>query len=217
MPLVQAGCAPSRARCAVILVHGRGRETGEMLEVADRLALDDVAYLAPAASGSSWYPQGFMAPLAENQPWLDHAFARVDALVASLGAEGFSKERVVLLGFSQGACLVLEYAARTGGRYGAVVAFTGGLIGPPGTIWTGGAGLEGTPVFLGTSDVDEWVPVSRVEETAEALKALGADVELRVYPGMEHVICDDEIEAARRILRDVGNGRSERSEAHRGL
>lgn len=206
MPVVKAGCALPRARCAAILVHGRGRDTAEMLEVADRIALDDVAYLAPTASGGSWYPVGFMAPVGENQPWLDHALERIGTLLASLGKEGFPKERVVLLGFSQGASLVLEYAARNGGRYGGVVGFTGGLIGPPGTQWTGKTRLDGTPVFLGTSDVDEWAPLSRVQETASVLERLGGRVEVRIFPGMGHVICDDEIEAARQILKEAGGG-----------
>lgn len=202
-PVVRAGCDPANARCAAILVHGRGREPDEMVQLARRLALDDVCYLVPTAHQNTWYPLGFMAPLAENQPWLDHALARLDALVAELNAQGFPRERIVLTGFSQGACLVLEYSVRNAGRYGGIVAWTGGLIGPPGTQWPRTGDFAGTPVFLGSSDVDEWVPEGRVRESAAVLEGLSARVQLKIYPGMDHIVCDDEISEARRIFAAV--------------
>ena len=171
-----------------------------MIGIADRLRLGDLAWLAPAAFENSWYPNRFMEPLVANQPMLDHALESVHTLVTGLGADGFSPDRIVLLGFSQGACLVAEYAVRNARRYAGIVAFTGGLIGPPGSTWNFGGSFEGTPAFLGTSDVDEWVPASRVLETEKILSARGARVELEVYPRMEHVVCDDEIRRARKLI-----------------
>jgi predicted esterase len=174
-----------------------------MLGIADRLQLEDVAYLAPAAFENSWYPNRFMAPLAMNQPMLDYALERLDTLVSGLATDGFDPGSIVLLGFSQGACLVTEYAVRNATCWGGIVAFTGGLIGPPGSAWQFGGGFGGTPVFLGTSDVDEWVPEPRVRETASVMAGLGARVRLEVYVGMDHVVCDDEIRCARNLIQGM--------------
>lgn len=203
-PVSLHGCPPDRARLAGILVHGRGRDAAEMLEVADRLALPDVSWTAPQAADNSWYPQPFMRALELNQPWLDQALERIDTLLAELARRGFAAERVVLLGFSQGACLVSEYVARHPRRYAALVAFTGGLIGPPGTQWNRSGDLAGTPVLLATSDADEWVPLSRVQETAAAFRRLGAQVTLDVQPGLAHVISDAEIARARSLIEAAG-------------
>jgi len=199
-PLIRHGCAPADARLAAILVHGRGRDVHEMIGIADRLGLDDVTYLAPTAAGNSWYPSRFMEPLTQNQPMLDHALERVHTLVHGLAADGFDPARIVLLGFSQGACLVTEYAVRNAQRYGAIVAFTGGLIGPPGSTWNYGGGFAGTPVLLGTGDPDDWVPAPRVIETAGVLSQRGARVSLEIYPGMDHVVSDEEIARARDLI-----------------
>jgi predicted esterase len=198
--VVRHGCALSEARLAAILIHGRGRDPEDMLDIANRLQLDDVAHVAPGAFENSWYPNRFMEPLDANQPMLDHALERVDTLVAELAAHGFDPARIALLGFSQGACLVTEYAVRNARRYAGIVAFTGGLIGPPGSTWNFGGGFSGTPVFLGTSDRDEWVPETRVRETARVMSGLGARVELEVYPDMDHRVCDAEICRARELL-----------------
>jgi predicted esterase len=205
-PVVRHGCALSGARLAAILVHGRGRDPQEMIRIADRLRLEDVAYLAPAAFENSWYPNRFMEPLAGNQPMLDHALECLKRLVTGLAADGFDPGRIVLLGFSQGACLTTEYAVRNARRYGGIVAFTGGLIGPPGTSWDFGGGFEDTPVFLGTSDVDEWVPAPRVVETAKLMSKLGARVTMEIYPGLDHSVCDDEIRRARDLIRGIRAG-----------
>jgi phospholipase/carboxylesterase len=197
---MHAGAPLHRARAAAILMHGRERDPADILGVADRLGLEDLAYLAPAAHGNSWYPNRFMAPLAENQPCLDQALAVIDRLIADTGSQGLDQSQVVLLGFSQGACLISEYAVRHARRYCAVVAFTGGLIGPEGTLWNYGGDFAGTPVFLGTSDVDEWVPADRVRESAAVFQRMGAAVELKIYRGMEHAVTDDEIACARRII-----------------
>ena len=182
------------------MVHGRGRDTDDILSIADRLELPDVAFLAPAAFENSWYPNRFMESLESNQPRLDQALERLGTLVAQLMGNGVDCERIVLLGFSQGACLVSEYAVRNARRYGGIIALTGGLIGPPGSQWNHPGSFRGTPTFLGTSDVDEWVPVARVQETARVMAGMGAGVELKIYPGLEHLINDDEIAQARKLI-----------------
>ena len=204
-PVVYTGEPLADARAAAILVHGRERDTDDILGLSARLALDGFAWIAPAAADHSWYPQRFMAPLEENQPGLDHALERIDTLVEELIARGFDTPRIALIGFSQGACLVTEYAIRHARRYGAVIGLTGGLIGPPGTRWEFGGDMQGTPVLLATSDVDEWVPVSRVQESAAVFRARGASVQVHVYPGMDHIVNDDEVAETRRLLEPLAH------------
>ena len=200
-PVVRAGARPGEARAAVVLAHGRGGDPEDMLGLAAHLrAPSGVAFLAPRAAGHTWYPNSFLAPLASNEPWLSSALALVGGIVDALGEEGIPPERVMLLGFSQGACLSLELAARNARRYGAVVAFTGGLIGPPGTPRDYAGSLDGTPVLLGSGDPDPHVPWARVEETADVLRRMGAEVTVRRYPGMPHTVNEEEIAAARALL-----------------
>ena len=181
------------ARVAAIVVHGRAQSPEWMREhLVDRLATSDVAFVAPEAAGNTWYPGGFMQDFEANEPWLTWALERIDQLVAQLESAGFPRSRIVLLGFSQGACLLAEYVSRHPARYGGVAILTGGLVGPPGTTWDGGS-LDATPVLLATSDVDDWVPLARTEETRDVFTARGAEVTWRVYEGMEHVINDDEV------------------------
>ncbi len=200
-PVVRRGCAPETARVFAIMVHGRARDTGDILSIADRLDLPEIAYLAPAACENSWYPNRFMERLELNQPHLDQALERVGTLVEELTAMGIDTRRIVLIGFSQGACVVSEYAVRNARRYGGIIAFTGGVIGPPGTHWDYPGRFDGTPILLGTSAVDEWVPVARVQETADLMRRMGAEVEEVVYQGMEHFVNDDEIARARNLIR----------------
>ena len=181
------------ARVAAIVVHGRAQSPEWMREhLVDRLATSDVAFVAPEAAGNTWYPGGFMQDFEANEPWLTWALERIDQLVAQLESAGFPRSRIVLLGFSQGACLLAEYVSRHPARYGGVAILTGGLVGPPGTTWDGGS-LDATPMLLATSDVDDWVPLARTEETRDVFTARGAEVTWRVYEGMEHVINDDEV------------------------
>jgi phospholipase/carboxylesterase len=194
------GPEAAHARAVVVLLHGRGRDPADVLELAERIALDDVAYLAPAAPGNSWYPKSFMAPIDENEPWLGRALATVDELARSVS----DPRRLVLAGFSQGACLAAEYALRNVRRYGGLLLYTGGFIGPPGTRPARVGSFDGTPAFLGSSDPDAWVPAERVAETAGVLEALGAHVTMRIYEGMDHVVNDLEIAAGRELLRGVG-------------
>ncbi|HEU4570512.1 MAG TPA: dienelactone hydrolase family protein, partial [Gemmatimonadales bacterium] len=146
------------------------------------------------------YPHSFLVPVAQNQPWLDSALAVLERVTAQLADAGIPRERQVLLGFSQGACLALEFAARNAVRWGGVVGLSGGLIGPEGTPRAYGGDLAGTPVFLGCSDVDPHIPVARVHETAQVLTRLGGRVDARIYPGMPHTINEDEVQAVRALL-----------------
>jgi phospholipase/carboxylesterase len=198
--IASAGAPLSRAKAAMILLHGRGATADGMLELAEVFAQPDVAYLAPQAPGRTWYPYSFLAPIDQNEPHLSRALALVGELVSDLGRNGFAPEKLVLLGFSQGGCLALEYAARHAQRYGAVIGLSSGLIGPEGTPRTYGGSLAGTRVVLGCSDVDAHIPVGRVHESARVLKTLGGDVVERIYPGMGHTINDDEIAQVRAAL-----------------
>jgi predicted esterase len=198
--VIAAGAPLAEAKAAVILVHGRGATAESMLPLADAFGVSDIAYLVPQATGNTWYPYPFTAPLQANEPWLSSALALIGALIAKLDEKGFPAERVGLVGFSQGACLSCEFAARNARRYGFVAALTGGLIGPDGTPRDYTGSLAGTPVFLGSSDVDPHVPLERVHETAAVLGGLGAEVDERIYPGMAHIVNDDEIAAVKALL-----------------
>ncbi len=192
--------AGKSAEIAMIMLHGRGASAGDISRLAQMLPREHCAFAVPQASGNSWYPQSFLRPRAENEPHLSSALAVIDRLVLQFEAEGIPAERVLLLGFSQGACLSCEYAARNPRRYGGVLALSGGLIGE--TIDTGeyGGSLEGTPVFIGCSDRDPHIPVTRLEETAQVLKSLQAAVNLQLYPGMPHTINDDELKHVRAVM-----------------
>lgn len=199
--VVAAGPAPAMAEAVLVLVHGRGATAESILSLYPEIGLPTLAALAPQAAGGSWYPLSFLAPIEANQPDLDSALRRLESLVAGVLALGVASERIALLGFSQGACLTLEFIARHPRRYGAVMGLTGGLIGPPGTPRDYPGSLDGTPIFLGTSDPDPHVPFQRVQETADVLIRMGGKVELRRYPGMPHTISDDELEACRGLLK----------------
>jgi predicted esterase len=204
---VVAGGAPfASAKAAMILIHGRGATAESMMPLADAFGRDDVAYVAPQAAQNTWYPQSFLAPIAVNEPYLSSAMQMIADLIARLGKEGFSPERVGLLGFSQGACLATEFSARNARRYGCVAGLSGGLIGPPGTPRDYQGSLASTPVFLGCSDIDPHIPLQRVRETAAVLRALGAEVDERIYPGMGHTVNEDEIAAVRALLKTLTEG-----------
>lgn len=193
---------------AVIMVHGRGGTAASILELAPLLRIEGVAFLAPQATGNTWYPNSFLFPIASNEPGISSAMAVLDALFDQVAAAGIATEHTALLGFSQGACLSLEYVARHARRYGAVFGLSGGLIGPEGTPRDYAGALDGTPVFLGCSDVDAHIPLKRVHETHEVLARLGATVDERIYPGMGHLVNADEIEAVRSLLGRVMGERS---------
>lgn len=203
--ILRAGPPPEQANVTLVLLHGRGADADSILSLQEKLAIPSVAAIAPQAAGHSWYPYSFLAPFEENQPFLDSALRRVESLVSDLLARGVASERIVVLGFSQGACLACESVARSPRRYGAVIAFTGGLIGPPGSPRDYDGSLAGTPVFLGAGDPDPHVPFERVQETARVFVRMGANVELRRYSGMPHTINEEELAAARSLLQDVAS------------
>ena len=202
-PLLQQGKPLNEAKTAMILVHGRGATAQSILELASVLPHPEMAYLAPQASGNTWYPQSFLAPMLQNQPGLDSGLQAVADAVAQAEAAGIPLEKIIIGGFSQGACLASEFVARNARRYGGLLVFSGGLIGPPGTPRDYDGSLDGTPVFIGCSDVDFHIPVERVEETAVTLTTLGASVNKKIYPGMGHTIIQDEIDQAQQIVNNL--------------
>ena len=201
---VLIGGAPlETAAGALIAIHGRGAGAEDIMALAREIAPPTVTILAPQAAGNTWYPYAFLEPTERNEPYLSSALRIVADLIAQVDEHGISPGRVALVGFSQGACLALEAAARNARRYAGVIGLSGGLIGPPGTSFDFAGSLDGTPVFLGCSDVDPHIPKERVEESAAALERLGAAVDLRLYPGMGHTVNRDELEAARTILDEA--------------
>ena len=200
-PVLQAGAPIATARLVAIMVHGRGASAEDILGLAREFSHRDIAYLAPQAAGNTWYPYSFLMPMEQNEPALSSALRLIENLVAQLRAQNFPPEKIAVMGFSQGACLSLEFAARHAQRYATVAAFSGGLIGPPGTPRDYQGSLDGTPVFLGCSDVDPHIPVDRVYESTDVFKHLGAAVDTRIYPRMGHTINHEEIEAVDALLR----------------
>lgn len=201
--LTLRGAPLTEARGAVLLLHGRGDSARGILGLVDALEGPDtagVAYAAPEAEGNAWYPQSFLQPLERNEPYLSSALEAVQDALGELEKAGLARENIVLLGFSQGACLALEFAARNAVRYGGVVALSGGLIGPDGTPREYPGSLAGTPVFLGCSDIDAHIPEARVMESAGIMNRLGGKVDARIYPGMGHTVVQEEIDAAKTII-----------------
>jgi phospholipase/carboxylesterase len=192
-PIVQGGKA-------LIMVHGRGASAQDILSLARYLDVKDFTLLAPQATNHTWYPYSFIAPTKQNEPWLSSALELLKETTDNLINQGIAAENIYLLGFSQGACLTLEFAARNAQKWGGVIAFTGGLIGD--TInrsnYTGN--FNGTPVFIGSSNPDMHVPVERVYATTNILKEMGAAVTEKVYNNMGHTIIEDELKEANKIL-----------------
>jgi predicted esterase len=209
-PVRTAGAPLTEAEVAMVMVHGRGASAESILTLAPALAGPGVAFLAPPAGGSQgnqWSPYGFMAPIERNEPGISSGMRAIERVLTQIGAAGIPPARTLLLGFSQGACLASEFMARHARRYGGLAVLSGGLIGPDGTPRNYPGSLEGTPVFLGCSDVDSHIPAARVRESGEVLERLGGEVTLRLYPGMGHMVNDDEIEAVRAMVARSGRER----------
>lgn len=202
-PLRIAGEPVSRAQAAMLLLHGRGASAEDILSLAQEFDRPGFAYFAPQAAGSTWYPHRFLVPPQENEPWLSSALARVEDVLAQILHAGIARERVILLGFSQGACLTLEFAARNAQRYGGIVGLSGALIGPLDAPREDTGSLAGTPVFLGCSDRDFHVPKEYVERTAESLRTLGGEVTERYYPDLGHSVNQDEIDFVRAMMQNL--------------
>jgi predicted esterase len=203
-PVLGWGLPLGQAPIAVIMIHGRGAAPENILELAPVLAHPNATYLAPAAAGNTWYPYSFMSDIARNEPFLSSALSMLGSLVSEIETAGIARDHIVMMGFSQGACLTTEFAIRNASRFGGFVAFSGGAIGPPGTQRGVGSGqlggFDGTPIFFGCSDVDPHIPEERVIESAELCERMGASVTRKIYPGMGHLVNDDEIAHARRLL-----------------
>ncbi|NJP05280.1 MAG: phospholipase [Chloroflexaceae bacterium] len=199
-PVLAAGMPLEQSRVAVVMLHGRGASADSILSLHRELDVSRVTYLAPQAHSSSWYPQRFLAPTASNEPWITSALNVISQVLRHLETVGIDAERTILMGFSQGACLALEYAARYGRRYGGIAGLSGGLIGADDEPRQDSGHLEGTPVFLGCSDVDFHIPMQRVEHAGRVLQERGAQVTIQFYPRMGHTINHDEIDAVRAMI-----------------
>ena len=202
-PVLSFGAPLPQAKAAMILIHGRFADAQNILGLAQDFGRTDFTYFAPNAAQNTWYPYSFLNPLADNEPGISSGLRVIGELLANLALQGFPAERVILGGFSQGACLSLEYAARHARRFGGVFAFSGGLIGPPGMPRTYPGNLAGTPMFLGCSDIDFHTPKERVQESTQVLTDLGASVTERLYPGMGHTTNADEIEFVREMMAEL--------------
>lgn len=203
-PVLSAGQPLQQARGAMILVHGRGASAADIMTVGAELMHPGFAYLAPEAAGHAWYPHPFTAPLESNEPYLSSALSVLESLVEQVVAH-VPHERLILLGFSQGACLMLEFAARHARRYGGLIAFSGGLIGPDGTPRDYPGSFAGTPAFIGCSDVDPHIAKGRVIEAGDVLKRMAAGVTVRLYPNMAHTVNADEIHSAAQVVEAVAH------------
>ncbi len=195
-----AGTPLADANSAMILIHGRGATAQSILPLGQQFNAKDMALLAPQARGNQWYPFSFLNPMQDNQPGIDSAMQMLADLVAHVEAAGIATNKIVIGGFSQGACVSAEFMARNAKRYGGLLVFSGGLIGPPGTSRDYAGTLDGTPVFIGCSDVDFHIPVERVHETADVLEKLGATVNKQIYPQMGHTIVQDELKQAQLVI-----------------
>ncbi len=202
-PVLTAGAPPGEAKAAVLAVHGRGASAEDILSVTEQLNLSEFTFYAPQAANRTWYPTRFLVPLESNEPWLSSALAALERTLGQIKSAGIPPERTLLLGFSQGACLALEFAARHAQRYGGLVGFSGALIGPEDAPRTYPGSLAGTMVFLGCSDVDPHVPKELVNQAGEVLRGLGGKVTVRLYPGMAHTVNADEIGFVRGMAQKI--------------
>jgi predicted esterase len=202
-PLVAAGTPLGKSPAVMIMVHGRNAAPRNILDLVPLFERPDFTYLAPAAAGNTWYPFSFLVEKERNEPGLPSGLWVLEDVVDEVVRQGIRRDRVVLLGFSQGACLTGEFAVRHAARYGGVILYSGGLIGPPGTTWEYPGSFDGTPVFLGCSDVDAHVPKTRVDESAAVFARKGASVTERIYPGMGHLVNEDEIAFTKALMNDI--------------
>lgn len=200
-PVLHSGVLLEQARGVMIMLHGRGATAEDILTLSSEFDQPDFAYLAPQAAGYQWYPNRFIMPVATNEPYLSSALQLVDEIVTSVVKTGIPRENVILLGFSQGACLAVEYTARHPQRYGGVAGLSGGLIGD--VLGTYSGSMAGTPVFLGCSDKDFHIPAERVIESAVVFRDLGASVTEKLYPNMGHTVNDDELAIVTQIMASI--------------
>lgn len=201
-PVYSTGTGLDEASAVMILLHGRGADAGDILSLSQYLDFPGLVYFAPQAQDYTWYPNRFIFPLEQNEPYLSGALAKIESIVKSAESKGIPSDKIFLGGFSQGACLASEYVIRNPKRYGGLFVFSGGYIGPLNEDRELSGQLDDTPVFIGCSDIDPHIPLQRVQETTSLLRAMGANVTERIYPGMGHLINDDELETARTIMEE---------------
>lgn len=204
--IITAGKDLSAATKALIMIHGRGADASDILGLAKYINASEFALLAPEATNNTWYPQSFLAPQAMNEPWLSSAISLVGETVSRIKEAGIAESSIYFLGFSQGACLALEYVTRNAKKYGGVVAFTGGLIGEKIHNENYKGNFDNTPVFIGTSNPDPHVPVERVYASSNILGSMGAAVTYKVYENMGHTINNDEIVQANKLIFSHNTG-----------
>jgi predicted esterase len=202
-PVLRVGAPLDEAKGAVVLLHGRGGSAEDILSLAQPLHREGIAYLAPQAAGHTWYPNSFLAPREANEPYLSFALAKVGVVVAEIEAAGIARDRILIAGFSQGACLATEFVASNPARYAGMIAFTGGLIGPPDADLHHEGSLAGTPALFLSGDPDPHVPWQRVQASAAELERMGAVITARRYPGRPHSITAEEVELARTLIREA--------------
>lgn len=201
--MLQAGAPLATAKAAMILLHGRGATAQDILTLVPELNQPEFVYFAPQASGNTWYPFSFLAPISQNEPGISSGLQAISDFLRQLSENGLPPERVMLLGFSQGGCLTIEFAARHARRYGGVVGLSAGLIGPEGTPRAYSGSFDGTSIFLGCSDNDVHIPRARFNETALVLEKLGAQVTTRLYSNFGHTINHDEIRFVQEMMRSL--------------
>lgn len=197
------GKSLDEAGAAMILIHGRGATAPSILELANLLHHPDMAYLAPQAANNTWYPYSFLSPIDQNEPGISSGLKMIGDLIAEIEEAGIPRNKIIIAGFSQGACLSSEYVVRNPDRYGGLLAFSGGVIGPLDMERNDRGDLQGTPVFIGCSDMDPHIPLQRVEETADIFNQLKARVNKQIYPRMAHTIIQDEIDEAMKIVASI--------------
>jgi predicted esterase len=202
-PVRLAGLPLQNARAVMILVHGRGATAESILTLVPALDVEGFAFLAPQASGNTWYPNSFLAPIPSNEPGITSGLRAIGDVMDEVNAAAIPAERTIILGFSQGACLSLEYTARNAKRYGGIACLSGGLIGPDGTPRDYAGSYDGTPAFLGCSDIDGHIPAARVLESGAVLERMGAKTTVKLYPGMGHLVNEDEIQHVRVLMQGV--------------
>lgn len=202
-PVSVVGESLATARAAMVMVHGRGATAESILTLVPAIDTGGFVFLAPQARGNTWYPLSFLSPIPENEPGITSGLKAIGEALKTIAGAGIPPERTMLLGFSQGACLSLEYAARNAMRYGGIACLSGGLIGPDDTPRDYAGSFAGTPAFLGCSDIDGHVPATRVGESADVLKRMGAHVTMKLYAGMGHTVNDDEIAHVRLMMEEL--------------
>ena len=198
--ILSDGKSLKEAQKVLVMIHGRGANARDILGLASHLNVSEYALLAPQATNNTWYPYSFMAKPEQNEPWLSAALALLQDVVDDVTGQGIVAENIYFLGFSQGACLTLEFVARHAKKYGGVVAFTGGLIGDQLDLENYKGSFDRTPVFIGTGNPDPHVPLKRVEESQDILEKMDAKVTVQVHEGRPHTISQDEIASANRLI-----------------